>query len=96
MSWKSPYLWFVLANLSDLLITHVGLTIFGAGAEANPLGRWLWREFGFMGLLGLKVVLGGILLAACPLWVIWVVSGVVVWSGTFSWIEPLWHYYRSF
>lgn len=50
-------LWFLLMNLLDLGLTTINLMIQGPHGELNPVARSFYIEYGFWGLLGLKMLL---------------------------------------
>jgi hypothetical protein len=53
MRYKSLYILFVLLNIFDLVASYI---ILDPSLEANPVMRWLWITYGFIGVTGLKTV----------------------------------------
>ena len=48
---------FVVAQALDGMLTYVGITTFGAGAEGNPVVSWYVATFGAgIGLVAVKAV----------------------------------------
>lgn len=45
--------YFVLANFMDLVMTGILLRV--SAVEANPIANYFYREFGFIGMVGLKI-----------------------------------------
>ena len=52
----------VFFSVADLVFTVIGLSS-GVAAEQNPFARWLWGNFGILGLAAGKAAMIGVLIA---------------------------------
>ncbi|MFO7677189.1 MAG: DUF5658 family protein [Thermoplasmatota archaeon] len=48
---------FILTNWLDALTTHKGIEELGIGFEQNPIVAGVYLDFGFIGIIGLKIMI---------------------------------------